>query len=169
MHESEQLALIDELHGALGRMGVRYWLFGGWAVDFHVGRITREHSDIDIAVWLPDLGKAREALYGCGWSPLRESEANGFAEFERGSIRLDLTWIERVPTTGSVVTPLAEGSGAWPDGSFEDDVAELAGIRAHVVSLASLITDKSDSSIEASSAWKDRADVSVLTRLRGGG
>jgi hypothetical protein len=28
----------------------RYWLFGGWAVDFHAGRVTRDHADIDLAV-----------------------------------------------------------------------------------------------------------------------
>ena len=35
-------------------MGLR----GGWAVDLHAGAVTREHDDIDIAVWLDDVGKA---------------------------------------------------------------------------------------------------------------
>jgi hypothetical protein len=33
----------------LAEHDIAYWLFGGWAVDFHAGQVTREHGDIDIA------------------------------------------------------------------------------------------------------------------------
>ena len=48
---SDQLAALAELHHMLQSHGVAYWLFGGWAVDFHAGRVTRAHGDLDIAVW----------------------------------------------------------------------------------------------------------------------
>ena len=41
----DQLAALAELDQSLPRHNVGYWLFGGWAVDFHAGRVTREHAD----------------------------------------------------------------------------------------------------------------------------
>ena len=44
--------------------GIAYWLFGGWAVDFYAGRITRPHVDVDIAVWLDDVPRIAALLDG---------------------------------------------------------------------------------------------------------
>jgi len=41
VHEDEQLAALAELHDRLAGAGVEYWLFGGWAVDFHAGVVSR--------------------------------------------------------------------------------------------------------------------------------
>ena len=46
---------------------LEYWLFGGWAVDFWVGGVTREHDDIDIAAWRDDYDAIGAALVGAGW------------------------------------------------------------------------------------------------------
>jgi lincosamide nucleotidyltransferase A/C/D/E len=40
------LGLLDLLEGA----GIRAWVAGGWAVDAVVGRQTRPHGDLDLAV-----------------------------------------------------------------------------------------------------------------------
>ena len=58
-HQLQALSSIDRL---LERAGITYWLFGGWAVDFYAGLITRTHGDIDIAVWLEDLPAIRQVL-----------------------------------------------------------------------------------------------------------
>ena len=47
----QQLHALGEVTALLESNALDYWLFGGWAVDFHVGRITREHADVDLAVW----------------------------------------------------------------------------------------------------------------------
>jgi aminoglycoside-2''-adenylyltransferase len=54
--ETEQLAALARLHEQLERHGIEYWLFGGWAVDFHAGSVTRPHDDLDIAVWQRGYG-----------------------------------------------------------------------------------------------------------------
>jgi hypothetical protein len=46
----QQLAALADVGERLGDGGFEYWLFGGWAVDFHLGTVTREHDDIDLAV-----------------------------------------------------------------------------------------------------------------------
>jgi aminoglycoside 2''-adenylyltransferase len=46
----DALELIFGLMAGAERDGYCIWLQGGWAVDARLGRITREHGDIDLAV-----------------------------------------------------------------------------------------------------------------------
>jgi hypothetical protein len=57
-----QLAALAQLTRGLQAHGVEYWLFGGWAVDFHVGHVTRAHADLDIAIWQADVARVLRRL-----------------------------------------------------------------------------------------------------------
>lgn len=50
-----QLNIIREISDVLSRAAIDHWLFGGWAVDFAVGEVTRQHRDVDFVVWEGDL------------------------------------------------------------------------------------------------------------------
>jgi lincosamide nucleotidyltransferase A/C/D/E len=69
----EVLAVLD----ALQRAGVRAWLDGGWGVDALVGRQTRPHRDLDLALDVRDEAAALAALHTLGyeietdWRPTR--------------------------------------------------------------------------------------------------
>jgi hypothetical protein len=39
-----------------------FWFSGGWAIDLHLGHVTREHHDIDVLVLRRDHGGLHEAL-----------------------------------------------------------------------------------------------------------
>ena len=54
MSEAEQLAALAGIHELLEEEEIDYWLFGGWAVDFRAGVVTRAHDDLDLAVWQKD-------------------------------------------------------------------------------------------------------------------
>ncbi len=46
------------------------WAFcGGWALDLALNRVTRNHQDVDIAVWRTDQEALRDYLRGQGWAP----------------------------------------------------------------------------------------------------
>jgi lincosamide nucleotidyltransferase A/C/D/E len=45
--DAEQVA---ELYARLDERGIRAWVGGGWGVDALVGRVTRDHGDLDVAV-----------------------------------------------------------------------------------------------------------------------
>ena len=64
---AEQQALLVALAATLNGVPVHYWLMGGWAVDAHLGRITRRHSDIDFAVLLIDRDAVTEAHGRMAW------------------------------------------------------------------------------------------------------
>ena len=157
----EQLAALAEIHPLLQRHGVGYWLFGGWAVDFHAGRMTRDHGDIDVAVWAVDRERVAALLGSRAWTHRPEAGEDGYTCYERGAVRLEVAFLAR-DERGRVYTPLRNGRGEWPDGSFGDDVAELQGVRARVIGRAALIADKSAPRADALTAAKDRADVASL-------
>ncbi|MFF1649178.1 nucleotidyltransferase domain-containing protein [Streptomyces sp. NPDC058240] len=52
----QQLRLIAEAVEVAETLGVTVWLRGGWAMDFFLGEITRDHGDIDWFVWADDAG-----------------------------------------------------------------------------------------------------------------
>jgi hypothetical protein len=82
----EQLAPIGQAHNLFEAHHVDYWLFGGWAVDFHAGQVTRPHADIDLAVWLSDLDRVRQPLDEAGWRVLNDQPTDGYVVFERRGV-----------------------------------------------------------------------------------
>jgi len=162
--EAEQLAALARVHELLVGHGIEYWLFGGWAVDFHAGTVTRPHDDLDIAVWLKDHDRIAALLAADGWKHEPAADDDGYTRYERGSVRLELAFLARTED-GQVYTPLREGRGAWPDEAFEQDVAELLGVPAKVISLRALKADKSEAHGEALVAAKERADLATLSRV----
>lgn len=165
MHEDAQLAALASIHELLGSRRIEYWLFGGWAVDFHAGKVSRPHDDLDLAVWSKDYERIGALLAGEGWSHAPEEVEDGYAGYERGDVRLELAFLAR-DANGVIYTPLTEGRGMWPEGSFGDGVADLRGVRARVISLEALETDKSEARNDARVAAKDRADLATLAAVR---
>lgn len=68
---------VREVLDALDAAGVRHWIGGGWGVAALVGRQTREHRDLDLAVHADDLDTCLHALGRLGyvaetdWLPVR--------------------------------------------------------------------------------------------------
>ena len=160
---ASQLSVIDELHTAFGARNVEYWLFGGWAVDFHAGRVTRPHADIDIAVWLHDLERVREVFDVAGWRRVSDRPEEGSITVELDGVRVDIAFLA-LDADGSVYTRAGEARGEWPTGSFNTVVAILDRVEARVVDRDALIADKLEPHGGDADA-KDLADVAVLRSL----
>jgi aminoglycoside-2''-adenylyltransferase len=160
----QQLSAIAGTHELFSRSGIDYWLFGGWAVDFHVGSITRVHDDIDVAVWLADRDRIARLLEAEGWKHAPEPDEDGGTGYERDAVRLELTFL--VPGDGGeVYIPLRDGRVLWSDEPPSTDLAELSGVRARVLGLAALERGKSRPRDDPVEAAKDRADFAILSRL----
>jgi hypothetical protein len=137
-----QLQALDDVAGLLRQAGVDHWLFGGWAVDFHIGEITREHGDVDLAVWLDDMPRIEEILVADGWVDQRDPDADGGKAFARDGVRLELTYLYR-GEAGEIYTPLLDGSrGTWTREALADDVLELGGVRCRVIAREPLMRMK---------------------------
>ena len=159
-----QLAAIAQTHELFTRGGIDYWLFGGWAVDFHAGAITRSHDDIDIAVWLDDHDRIARLLSAEGWKHAPEADQDGGTGYERDAVRLELTFL--VPGDGrEVYIPLRAGRVLWSDEPMSAELAEMSGVRARVLGLAALKRGKARFRDDPAEAAKDRIDFATLSRL----
>jgi aminoglycoside-2''-adenylyltransferase len=161
--DRRQLSAVAQTHELLTRSGIDYWLFGGWAVDFHVGSITRPHDDIDVAVWLGDQDRIARLLEAAGWKHAPEPDEDGGTGYERDAVRLELTFLV-LGDAGKVYIPLHAGPVLWSDEPLGTEVAELSGVRARVLGLAALKHGKSRSRDDPVDAAKDRADFAALSR-----
>jgi hypothetical protein len=55
------LRAVEEL---LAEMAAPWWIAGGWAIDLFLGRQTRPHGDVDVAVLRADQAVLAESLAG---------------------------------------------------------------------------------------------------------
>jgi hypothetical protein len=159
-----QLAGLARVNALFERAGIPYWLFGGWAVDFYAGSVTRAHDDLDIAVWLADLPRIAELLEAGGWRHAPSDDDDGGTGYERGAVRLELTYLVR-DADGRILTPLRHGRAWWSEDAVAADVRTLLGVRSRVVGLAPLVRSKSLPRDDPEEAAKDRADFGVLSQL----
>jgi hypothetical protein len=165
MTNRAQLDALDTVHRRFAAEGVQYWLFGGWAVDFHVGAVTRPHDDLDIAIWLRELTTVARLLRQDGWTHEHANGQEGSTLFTRRGVRLELAFLQ-CDDDGDPYTPLAQGRRAgWAAGAFGEEVRTLAGVTARVIGLAALHEEKSASHDDPAAAAKDRRDRAALEGL----
>jgi Aminoglycoside-2''-adenylyltransferase len=161
--DDEQLVAIQEVHEGCDNSGIDYWLFGGWAVDFHLGTVTREHADFDVAIWLSDRRTLETFLRGAGW---RQSGAGeGYVEWDRGALHAEIAFLVR-DEDGVVFTPVADGRADWPPDAFETDVGVIGDVRARVIALDALRAEKSAGYGGPETHAKDQADIAALGAAR---
>ena len=159
----EQLAAISSLGGVLGQDGLDYWLFGGWAVDLWVGRITRPHDDIDVAAWRRDSDRIKTALEAAGWEHAPTPADLVGTRYRWGSAEVEFTFLDSDPE-GRVVIPLAEPV-VWSAEPLGDQRRELLGVDSRVIPLDLLRSGKSYPREGAAEGTKDRADFEALSAL----
>ena len=76
-----QLRVIEAVMDALGAVDISAWLFGGWGLDARIGRITREHDDVEFWVERVDSERSKAALVGAGATALMTQPPEEACEF----------------------------------------------------------------------------------------
>jgi hypothetical protein len=56
MNDSQeiQLEIIRQVTTLLQAVAISHWLFGAWAIDFRLGKVSRAHDDVEFLVWQSD-------------------------------------------------------------------------------------------------------------------
>jgi len=163
---SLQLSALAEVSNSLQKARIDYWLFGGWAVDFYVESVTRLHDDVDLAVWLVDVPQITKLLLTNGWHHAPFDDEDGGTGFERGGIRLELTYLIH-GDDGRAYIPLRSEAVVWPgQDALADDVGELRGVQSRLIGIESLLYGKATPRDDMEDAAKDLADFTHLSRLR---
>jgi hypothetical protein len=160
----EQLAALADVGALLDSSGFEHWLFGGWAVDFHVGSVTRAHRDIDLAVPMEDADAIHAALTAAGWRHDSSPDDDGGTGFEHRGVRLELTYVI-IEKEGRVFVALRDHNALWSAVPLGDERLELHGVRARVIPLTLLRDGKSRPRDGPDEAVIDRNDFDALSRL----
>ena len=157
----EQLKALAVLGDIMDRHGLDYWLFGGWAVDFWLGTVTRAHDDVDLAIWRDDYEVISGVLTLAGWryAPV-EDEAIG-ASFRSGAVLAELTFVIS-DHSRMMFIPFPDRPALWSAVPFGSDRRELRGVSCRVIPLAVLKAGKSVPREDSADAAKDRADFEAL-------
>ena len=159
----EQLEAIASLGRALDGAGIEHWLFGGWAVDFWVGAVTRPHDDIDVAAWRADHDAIGAALLGSGWRHTPVADEVVGTRYSLGAAQVEFTFFVKdenrwvvvpVPDSPILVSPEPLGSA----------VREFQGVAARTFPL-SLLRSGKETPREGAAGDKDRADREALAHV----
>ena len=160
-----QLRLLREIRDALAAAGVRWWLFGGWAVDFHAGEVTRDHADIEFFVLEENAGAVCAALVAAGFlAPpgLHPDEGQPFVKDgqECGSHYL------RPDPSGRLFTPGRWADWPWAEGSFDGPPVTLDGLELLAMSPEGLLDIKLNFHTHPHGAPLRPKDIADIERLQ---
>jgi Aminoglycoside-2''-adenylyltransferase len=142
MSNDTQLRLIDELVHVLADAEVDFWLRGGWALDFHLGEVTREHDDVDLVAWLADGERIRALLGPLGYvhAPLPNDRPELGLRLRKDSEEVAFVFVER--TKGGALVTRGYEQWPWPDAMLEEPPRTLGGTSCRVLTAHALLDEK---------------------------
>lgn len=111
-----QFRLINEFASICTAASIEFWLRGGWAMDFFVGRLTREHHDIDVFVWSKDAITLMETLRQAGFEEMGGAPPEAQRNVMRYGEELQIVLLDS-NHQGEIATAGGPWAGVpWPDG-----------------------------------------------------
>ncbi|MCX4551036.1 aminoglycoside adenylyltransferase [Streptomyces sp. NBC_01387] len=115
-------------------LGVDIWLRGGWAMDFFLGEVTRDHGDIDWFLWADDAPALAEGLQRLGWQPVPGPPPGLQLDFAKDGLESSFTFLDR-DADGRVVVAGGPWAGTpWPEGMLDAVPGRIGELRCAIVS-----------------------------------
>ena len=163
-----QLRIIKAVVSTLDAAGISAWLFGGWGLDARIGRITREHGDVEFWVERTDAGRSKAVLTGAGATALATQPPEEACEFTWDGADFSTAYFDRRPDGSSIQLLGRWSDWLFPPNSFGDEPGTLGGTPVLAMSVAGMIAMKEQfPSLRNGGPWrqKDIDDMAVLRRL----
>ncbi|WP_337033858.1 nucleotidyltransferase domain-containing protein [Paenibacillus illinoisensis] len=66
--------MLSKISAICATIECRFWLRGGWAIDFLLGKVTRPHDDIDLIAWIQNREELERALAKAGYEQISVKE-----------------------------------------------------------------------------------------------
>lgn len=162
---ARQLGLIGEALGVARRAGAELWLRGGWAMDFTLGRVTRDHDDIDWFTWAGGADTLARELIRLGYTEVAGPPPELQRDFTKDGLESSFTLIDR-DHLGRIVVAGGPWAGTpWPQDLLDGEPGRLGGLDCPVVAPRAQIEIKRMMPVWNPSLprrEKDRADIALL-------
>lgn len=123
-------------------LGIPFWLRGGWAIDFYLGKITRPHDDIDFVTWIQDRERLEVELIKSGYEKtfvLKEFR-NRQSDFRKENVEISFCYITHSDDGELIMNGLPEW--IWRPDSLLPQTFILNGISARVLNPRQLLEEK---------------------------
>jgi hypothetical protein len=133
-----QLKLIEELQPIFQSQNACFWLRGGWAIDFLLGRITREHSDIDVVTMIQHRDELEKAMVEAGFQLIPVSELQ--TDFLKNGV--DISFVFVIQTSDGRIIANGFPDWEWRKDALPTNEFTLHGITAFVLSPFQLLEEK---------------------------
>ena len=163
-----QLRVIREVAAVLRSDDIPAWLFGGWGLDARVGRITREHGDVEFWVERVHAERSKQLLVDAGATALPTQPPEEACEFTMDDVPFSTAYFDRWPD-GSFSQPQGRfADWLFPPGSFGDEPVPLDGAPVLAMSVAGMLAMKEQfPRLRHGRPWrpKDIADMAILRGL----
>ncbi|MFF7470940.1 nucleotidyltransferase domain-containing protein [Streptomyces sp. NPDC008092] len=131
---ARQLRLIGETVEIAKALGVEVWLRGGWAMDFFIGEVTRDHVDIDWFAWAEDAPALTGELLRSGHELLSGSPADQQRDFCKQGVESSFALLSK-DRSGRVVVAGGPWAGAvWPEGMLDAPVGHIGALWCRIIS-----------------------------------
>ena len=162
-----QLRVIKAVMNALRAVDISAWLFGGWGLDARIGRITREHGDIEFWLERANAERSKAVLVGAGAMALATQPPEESCEFTWDGVDFSTAYFDRQPD-GSFSQPRGRWSDwLFPPGSFGDEPGTLDGTPVLAMSVAGMLAMKEQFPHLCSGRPLRQKDIDDLKILRG--
>lgn len=165
-----QLQVISDVLTIASQNAADVWLRGGWAMDFFLGQVTRDHKDIDWFAWVKDAPVLTGALLATGYRqvPGPPPELGLDLVSADGGLDLQLQWIG-TDAAGHVVVPAGPYAGErWPAGMLEWGAGRIGSLRSPIISPLAQIEIKEMMPVWVPRFLRRPKDAEDIARLRAG-
>ncbi|ANP54133.1 aminoglycoside adenylyltransferase [Streptomyces griseochromogenes] len=128
-----QLDVIAEVLRAARDRGVSLWLRGGWAMDFFLGEVTRDHADIDWFARARDAAPLEGILTRLGHRPVPGPPPDLQLDFVKDGLDTSFTLLAQ-DTEGRITVAGGPWAGTpWPEGLLDAEPGRIGALEAPIV------------------------------------
>jgi hypothetical protein len=161
-----QVRLIGDVLAIAAGLGVPVWLRGGWAMDFFLGHITRDHVDIDWFAWLADAPALMAALARGGYRTTGDAPPEQQLDVTRDGEELSFAWLA-TDEAGRVVVGGGPWAGQpWPAGMLDAERGRIGALVCPIISPDAQIEIKQMIPVWVPGRPRRAKDAADVARLR---
>ncbi len=141
------------------------WLRGGWAMDFFLGEITRDHEDIDWFAWADDAADLAGAALRHGYRTVQGSPPDLQLDFVKDGLESSFTLLDRDAADRVVVAGGPWAGAPWPEGMLDAGMGRMGELECAIVSPQAQIEIKRMTPVWDPSRPRRTKDAEDIARL----